>query len=86
MAQVTITARPLAPPTPSGKPGAYGLWEARVHLPNGSTVWGGGLGEAEARANASRRAAREWGEVEALLTEVEQEAAALEAGDLDLHD
>jgi hypothetical protein len=86
LAQLQIVARPLAPPTPNGKPGAYGIWEATATLPNGAAVWGRGLSETEATVHAAQRAAIEWREVEAHLTACELEQEAEEAGLLDARD
>ena len=83
---VAITARPLAPPTPSGLPGAYGIWHADALLANGETVWGRGLGEREAREHAALRAALQWAEVERLLTAEEQARDAEESGEVDRRD
>jgi hypothetical protein len=85
-ATTIVTAAPLAPPTSNGRAGGYGLWHAEALLPNGQTAWGRGLSEATACANALKRAAAEWAEVEAHLTACEIEAAALEAGDIDPRD
>lgn len=83
---ITIHATPMAPPTPTGRPGGFGLWEATATFPNGVTVWAGGHGEQQARANAERRAAREWQELRAHLTACELERDAEEAGWLDPRD
>ncbi len=52
---VRVEARALAPNTPSGALGAYGIWHADAHLSNGDKVWGRGLSEQEARDHALLR-------------------------------
>lgn len=94
---IRILARPTAPPTRTGAPGAYGLWDALAVHPGGSTLETGGHGEKTARSNARRLAAQSWGyefnfrdgewaDVEQHLTACELEAQAEEAGELDERD
>jgi hypothetical protein len=52
-------AQPLAPPTPSGKPGAFGLWTASILLPDGGRVEAWGHGEQSALYQARRKACAE---------------------------
>lgn len=81
--QIVITSRPMAPPTASGRRGAFGMHDATLHLPDGRRIWGRGFSHQEARAHALKRAALEYAEVCAHLTAVELEAADVEAGLLD---
>lgn len=81
---VVISAAPMAPPTPSGRSGAYGIWSSTATNPEtGEQIETGGWGEVRARRAARVKADRAWGEVVAFLDEEDRARDAEERGDAD---